>query len=81
MKLSQAVLHRFGGRLHASFAALQSMCVESVAQPYLQEKVNVSLGCTGSRVLGGLAKGEMAMGIPFTQMGDVVESSRQMFRV
>jgi uncharacterized protein (DUF169 family) len=81
MKLSQAVLHRFGGRLHASFAALQSMCVESVAQPYLQKKVNVSLGCTGSRVLGGLAKGEMAMGIPFAQVGDVVESSRQMFRV
>jgi uncharacterized protein (DUF169 family) len=81
MKLSQAVLYRFGGRLHASFAALQSMCVESVAQPYLQEKVNVSLGCTGSRVLGGLSKGEMVMGIPFTQMADVVESSRQMFRM
>jgi uncharacterized protein (DUF169 family) len=57
------------------------MCVESVAQPYLQEKVNVSLGCTGSRVLGGLSKGEMVMGIPFAQMADVVESSRQMFRV
>ncbi|WP_292466006.1 DUF169 domain-containing protein [Methanolobus sp.] len=81
MKLSQAVLYRFGGRLHASFAALQSVCVESVAQPYLQDKVNVSLGCTGSRVLGGIAKDEMVMGIPFAQMGDVIESSRQMFRV
>jgi uncharacterized protein (DUF169 family) len=80
MRLSQALLHEPGGRINASFATLQSMCVESVAQPYLQERVNISLGCTGSRVFGGLDKNEMAMGIPFNQMEAVLGSAKQMFR-
>lgn len=80
MKLSQAVLHKDGGRVHASFAALQSLCVEGVAQPYLQERVNVSLGCSGSRVFGGLAREEMVMGIPFGMLEDVLGSARLLFR-
>ena len=81
MKLSQAVLHKDGGRVHASFAALQSLCVESVAQPYMQERVNVSLGCSGSRVFGGLAREEMVMGIPCGMLEDVLGSARLLFRL
>ncbi len=74
MKLSQSLLYAAGGRIHSSFASLQSMCVESVAQPFLQERVNLSLGCTGSRVFGGLSKDEMSMGIPFGQMEELLVS-------
>ena len=54
LKLAQSSLFRMGGRLHAEFSGIQSVCSDSVAQTYLTGKPNFSLGCDGSRSFPGL---------------------------
>ena len=64
LKLAQAALFRLGGREHAAFSGIQSLCSDSVAQTYLSGEPNFSLGCDGSRRFSGIADDEMVMGFP-----------------
>jgi uncharacterized protein (DUF169 family) len=64
LKLAQSSLFHLGGRLTAKMAGIQSVCADATAQTYLTGKLNVSLGCDGSRKFSGIADHEMVMGIP-----------------
>jgi uncharacterized protein (DUF169 family) len=64
LKLAQSSLFHLGGRLTAKMAGIQSVCSDATAQTYLTGKLNVSLGCDGSRKFSGIADDEMVMGIP-----------------
>ena len=64
LKLAQAALFRLGGREHAAFSGIQSLCSDSVAQTYLSGEPNFSLGCDGSRRFSGITDDEMVMGFP-----------------
>ncbi|WP_292368236.1 DUF169 domain-containing protein [Methanoregula sp. UBA64] len=64
LKLAQATLFTLGGRIHAEFSGIQSVCADAAAQTYLTGHPNFSLGCDGSRRYSGIAEGEMVMGLP-----------------
>lgn len=74
LKLSQSNLFRVGGRIHAEFAGIQSVCADACAQTYLNGKVNFSLGCDGSRKFSGIEDGEMVMGIPAEILPELIEA-------
>ena len=64
LKLAQSSLFRMGGRAHADFSGIQSVCSDSAAETYLTGKPNFSLGCDGSRTFSGITDDEMVMGFP-----------------
>ena len=74
LKLAQSTLFRLGGRIHAEFAGIQSICADTSTQTYLTGQVNFSLGCDGSRKFSGIEDGEMVMGIPAELLPEIVES-------
>jgi uncharacterized protein (DUF169 family) len=74
LKLSQSTLFRVGGRIHAEFAGIQSVCADACAQTYLNGHVNFSLGCDGSRKFSGIEDAEMVMGIPAELLPELTES-------
>jgi uncharacterized protein (DUF169 family) len=74
LKLSQSTLFRLGGRIHAEFAGIQSVCADACAQTYLTGRVNFSLGCDGSRKFSGIEDGELVMGIPAEILPEIVEA-------
>jgi uncharacterized protein (DUF169 family) len=76
LKLAQSTLFRVGGRVEAEFAGIQSVCADVCAQTYLNGRVNVSLGCDGSRKFSGIEDGEMVMGIPAEILPEMTEALR-----
>jgi uncharacterized protein (DUF169 family) len=76
LKLAQSTLFRVGGRVEAEFAGIQSVCADVCAQTYLNGRVNVSLGCDGSRKFSGIEDGEMVMGIPAEILPEITEALR-----
>jgi uncharacterized protein (DUF169 family) len=74
LKLAQSSLFRLGGRLHAEFSGIQSVCSDAVAQTYLTGRPNFSLGCDGSRKFSGIADDEMVMGFPAEMLPEIVDA-------
>ena len=74
LKLAQSSLFRLGGRVHAEFSGIQSVCSDAVAQTYLTGKPNFSLGCDGSRKFSGIADDEMVMGFPAEMLPEIVDA-------
>jgi uncharacterized protein (DUF169 family) len=72
LKLAQSNLYLVGGRIHANFSGIQSVCSDVCAQVYLTGEMNYSLGCDGSRKFSGIEDGEMVMGIPAERLAEVV---------
>ncbi|WP_406656901.1 DUF169 domain-containing protein [Methanolobus sp. ZRKC2] len=79
MELSQALLHKSGGRINAGFAGKQSICADGVAYPYLTGEAGVTVGCSGSRKYTEIQEEEMIMSIPVGMLADMVESAKSMF--
>ncbi len=77
LKLAQSSLFHLGGRLTAKMAGIQSVCSDATAQTYLSGKLNVSLGCDGSRKFSGIADDEMVMGIPAELLPAIHEAIRR----
>jgi uncharacterized protein (DUF169 family) len=76
LKLVQSTLFRLGGRVHAAFAGIQSVCADACAQTYITGKPNFSLGCDGSRKFSGIADEEMVMGFPAEMLPEIVDAVR-----
>jgi uncharacterized protein (DUF169 family) len=74
LKLAQSSLFRLGGRVHAEFSGIQSVCSDAVAQTYLTGKPNFSLGCDGSRTFSGIVEDEMVMGFPAEMLPEIVDA-------
>jgi uncharacterized protein (DUF169 family) len=71
LKLSQSSLFRLGGRIHAEFSGIQSVCSDVTAQTYLTGLPNFSLGCDGSRKFSGITDDEMVMGFPAEMLPEI----------
>ncbi len=79
MELSQALLHKEGGRVNASFAGKQSVCADGVAYPYLSGEAGVTVGCSGSRKYTEIKEDEMIISIPVDMLPGLVASAKTMF--
>jgi len=72
LKLAQSSLFRLGGRVHAEFSGIQSVCSDACVTPFLTGRPNFSLGCDGSRTFSGIADDEMVMGFPVEMLPEMV---------
>ncbi len=79
MELSQALLHKEGGRVNAGFAGKQSVCADGVAYPYLTGEAGVTIGCSGSRKYTEIQDEEMIMSVSVDMLPHLVESAKTMF--
>jgi uncharacterized protein (DUF169 family) len=64
MWLALASVRRTGGRLTLSTAILQATCVDGTILPFIEQKLNASLGCYGCREATDMAESECILGFP-----------------
>ena len=74
MKIAQALVYNDGDKIRPSFAGIQSLCGDLVANPIINKDVNFSLGCDGSRKSAKLPETELSLGIYKDKISQVVES-------
>lgn len=74
MKIAQALVYNNGDKIRPSFAGIQSLCGDVVADPIVKKEVNFTLGCDGSRKEADIKDSELSVGIPKNKINQVVES-------
>lgn len=74
MWIALAHVFKTGGRLHFDTAVLQATCVDVTITPFVQQRMNMSIGCYGCREATDLAEGECVLGFPARYLEDIVDS-------
>lgn len=74
MWVALALVFETGGRLEFSTAILQATCVDVTIVPFLNQKLNASLGCYGCREATNLADSECVLGFPMKDLETIVAS-------
>lgn len=74
MWVALALVFETGGRLHFNTAILQATCVDVTIVPFLDQKLNASLGCYGCREATNLAESECVLGFPIKDLDTIVRS-------
>ena len=72
MRLVQGYSYETGIKPEIDLGAMQGMCSECTAYPYLSGSMNVSVLCPSTRMLCGWEHSDMAVGIPFEQYRRIV---------
>ncbi len=76
-----AYLHAAGGqRIQSSTAVLQAACVDSTIIPYLENRLNFSLGCYGCRDATDIGNNESVLGFPAAILPAVVEHLEYLYQ-
>ena len=76
MWLTMSASYYTGKRFDYRVSGFNSLCVEATLFPYVDGKMNVSLGCYGCRAASDLTNDMMFMGIPRDLMPAVIEGLR-----
>ncbi|ABK15010.1 MAG: DUF169 domain-containing protein [Methanothrix sp.] len=67
-------MHSRGGeRVQSSTAVLQATCVDSTVVPYIEKRLNFSLGCYGCRDATDMGDGEVVLGFPASYLPEIVK--------
>ncbi len=73
MWMALADLNAAGGqRRRGDTAVLQATCVDATVIPYLEQRLNFSLGCYGCREATDLAPNESVLGFPGSRLGPIL---------
>ena len=64
--------HRDGGRVQYSTAPFQCACEDITAVPIVTGRPNISIGCFGCRKKTDMRPDEMAIGVPYAMIPDMV---------
>jgi uncharacterized protein (DUF169 family) len=78
MWIALALVFESGGRLEFNTAILQATCVDVTIIPFLDQKLNASLGCYGCREATNLAEGECVLGFPIKDLDTIVRSLQRL---
>lgn len=73
MRIIQGHEYKTGIKPALDIGAMQAMCSESTASPYLTGQLNLSMMCPSTRMLCAWSEADMAAGIPFEQFVPIVE--------
>jgi len=71
--LAEANLRR-GERLLGSTAVLQATCVDATIVPFLEQRLNFTMGCYGCREATDLEPGEAVIGFPGSRLAPLAET-------
>lgn len=73
MRISQGYAYKYGHIENIKFAGMQAICQECTSLPYENDQLNISMLCSGTRMLGRWREDELAVGMPFRYLLDIVE--------
>lgn len=73
MRVMQGYTYHYGITKDISISGNQAICLESTANPLMNNTINVSFLCAGTRFLAGWSDNEVAIGMPFTMFSNVVD--------
>lgn len=72
--LESMITYNAGGRLTFSTAPAQCLCEDVVVIPFIHDKLNISLGCFGCRKRTSIKPEEMAAGIPYSKLPEMMDA-------
>lgn len=72
MRIVQANLYNTGERMSLDVSAMQGMCSEITAIPYLTNNINISILCPSTRMLSKWNSSELAAGIPYSLLEEII---------
>ncbi len=78
MWIALAHVFKTGGRLHFDTAVLQATCVDVTITPFVQQRLNMSIGCYGCREATDLTEGECVLGFPARYLDDILDSLKSL---
>ena len=74
MKLAQSIVYSSGDKVRPNFAGIQSLCGDAVAEPFITNGINFTLGCDGSRKAADIKDNEMTIGISGKKIAEVISN-------
>jgi len=72
MWLALAAVRQTGGRLTFSTGILQATCVDGTILPFVEQRLNASLGCYGCREATDMGQEECILGFPASELERIV---------
>ena len=72
MWLALAAVRQTGGRLTFSTGILQATCVDGTILPFVEQRLNASLGCYGCREATDMSEEECILGFPASELERIV---------
>jgi len=73
MRVLQGYTAVYGYNNHYYMCGNQAVCVEATTYPYINNRLNVSMLCAGTRHRAGWRDDEVAIGLPYSQFEGLVE--------
>ena len=75
MWIALAYLNIQGGkRVESSTAILQATCVDATIIPFMEQRLNMSMGCYGCRDATDIGNNETVLGFPFKDFQPIMEN-------
>ncbi len=72
MRLVQAYAYSHGHAKDICLSGMQAICQECTSFPFENDQINLSLMCSGTRLLAGWNNSEMALGMPYHIFSQIV---------
>ena len=73
MRIAQGYAYRNGHVSDICFSGMQAVCQECTSRPFETDAVNISMMCSGTRMLAGWKKDELGIGMPYHLLEQVLE--------
>lgn len=77
MRISQGYAYNNGHVSNISFSGMQAICQECTSRPFELDSINMSMMCSGTRMLAGWQKDELGIGMPYHLLGQVIEGLKE----
>ena len=74
MFITQGIVYNQGGKMEYSCAGIQSLCADAVSAPYVNNKANATLACSGSRGYAGIVDEEIIFGLALDNLKPLMEA-------
>ncbi|MHB1415518.1 MAG: DUF169 domain-containing protein, partial [Chloroflexota bacterium] len=78
MWVALASVRQTGGRLPFSTAILQATCVDGTILPFVEQRLNASLGCYGCREATNMVEAECVLGFPSGDMDRIMTEMEEL---
>lgn len=73
MRIVQGYAYKHGQAENICLSGMQAICQECTSFPYENDQFNLSMLCSGTRMLASWSKDEMAIGMPYHLFEQIVE--------
>lgn len=73
MRITQGYSYYYGINKSIRIGANQAICSESTATPYLEDDINISMLCSGTRFFAKWDKNDVSIGIPYSKINNIID--------